>query len=274
MDTDDFDKIAEIDLYEILDVSKDASKSEIKKNYKSLVKVLHPDKTTGDSEAFQYVNLAYIILKSKRTRKIYNDRRKEYLDSGSSHLDLKNNFNNLKDKELNKEESYNLFLKLEEQLNKKHGFNKNDIDKITSGKMKSRLDNLMNERNEYYEYVKKNTVKRNLSNFDFNNVYINESKKEDIKTSNDIIAFNDASSMGLTTYNSVDNFDLYASSGVNTNSYCSLKEAYEQKLPSNISNSYSSHNILPKDYKNIVHKRMQKYNMMTEELKNRKLKDY
>ena len=88
MDSSDFDKIAELDLYEILDVSKDADKKEIKKNYKQLVKVLHPDKKTGDSEAFQYVNLAFIILKSSKTRKIYNQRRKEYLESGS-HLDLK-----------------------------------------------------------------------------------------------------------------------------------------------------------------------------------------
>ena len=138
MDSSDFDKIAELDLYEILDVSKDADKKEIKKNYKQLVKVLHPDKKTGDSEAFQYVNLAFIILKSSKTRKIYNQRRKEYLESGSNHLDLRKNFVSNKNKNnLNKEESTKLFYKLEEQLNKKHGFDKNDINKITSGKMKS-----------------------------------------------------------------------------------------------------------------------------------------
>ena len=274
MNTDDFDKIAELDLYDILDVSKDATKTDIKTNYKQLVKVLHPDKKSGDGEAFQYVNLAYTILKDKRTRKIYNKRRKEYLESSSTHVNLKDNFNDFSNPQLRKEEAQKLFFKLENQLNEKHGFNRNDINKITSGKMKSRLDKLVNDRNEYYEHVKKNTVKRNLSDDDFNQVFIDESKKKFDNTTQEITAFNDGMGMGLTCYNSVNNFDLYASSGTNTTSYCSLKEAYEQPLPNNISNSYSSHNVLPKDYKKTVQERMQKYNNLTEQLKNRKLNDY
>ena len=51
--------------YEILNIKKDASKSEIKKAYRSLVKKWHPDRNPDDSgaeERFKEIQQAYDLL--------------------------------------------------------------------------------------------------------------------------------------------------------------------------------------------------------------------
>ena len=51
-----------MDLYEILSLSPDASNEDIKRAYKRLAKIYHPDKPTGNTEQFQKINYAYNIL--------------------------------------------------------------------------------------------------------------------------------------------------------------------------------------------------------------------
>ena len=54
------------DLYEILDVARDASDADLKKAFRSLAMKYHPDRNPGDDEAeqnFKEINLAYEILK-------------------------------------------------------------------------------------------------------------------------------------------------------------------------------------------------------------------
>ena len=70
-----FDEIIKLDLYSILDVPADATRKIIKKNYKELVKRLHPDKKNGDKDAFELVNLAYTILKNPERRNVYDKKR-------------------------------------------------------------------------------------------------------------------------------------------------------------------------------------------------------
>lgn len=59
------------DLYEILGVSKKADQDEIKRAYRDLSKVHHPDKG-GDSEKFKELNNAYEVLKDPSKREMYD----------------------------------------------------------------------------------------------------------------------------------------------------------------------------------------------------------
>lgn len=63
------------DLYEILNVNKDATQDEIKKAYRNLAKKYHPDLNPNDSEAeqkFKEVNGAYEILSDPEKRERYD----------------------------------------------------------------------------------------------------------------------------------------------------------------------------------------------------------
>ena len=62
------------DYYEILGISKDASKSEIKKAYRKLALKYHPDKNQdkGAEEKFKEISEAYAVLYDDEKRKLYD----------------------------------------------------------------------------------------------------------------------------------------------------------------------------------------------------------
>jgi molecular chaperone DnaJ len=68
--------------YEILEVSRDADKTTIKKAYRKMAKKYHPDKNAGDKEAeykFKLINEAYQCLSDDQQRSIYDRYGKEGL---------------------------------------------------------------------------------------------------------------------------------------------------------------------------------------------------
>lgn len=66
-------EVSNFDPFEILGVSSTASKSEVKKAYHKLSKVLHPDKETGDEKAFVLLTKAYKALSDDKARKIWEE---------------------------------------------------------------------------------------------------------------------------------------------------------------------------------------------------------
>lgn len=58
--------------YEILEVSKDASPTDIKKSYRTLSLKYHPDKPSGDKQKFQEINEAYETLSDPQKKEQYD----------------------------------------------------------------------------------------------------------------------------------------------------------------------------------------------------------
>lgn len=61
------------DYYKILGVNKDASEEEIKKAFRKLAHVHHPDKSGGDESKFKEASEAYAVLSDKKKRAQYDN---------------------------------------------------------------------------------------------------------------------------------------------------------------------------------------------------------
>ncbi|MBI2729482.1 MAG: J domain-containing protein [Sphingobacteriales bacterium] len=81
------------DYYSVLGVKNDASLEEIKKAYRKLSMVFHPDKTNGDefyTERFKDIQEAYETLTDYEKRLQYDNRRKT--KESTSKQNTQNNF--------------------------------------------------------------------------------------------------------------------------------------------------------------------------------------
>ena len=59
--------------YQILNINKDASQSEIKKAYRQLSKQFHPDVNPGGEDKFKEIAEAYDVLSDEKKRKQYDN---------------------------------------------------------------------------------------------------------------------------------------------------------------------------------------------------------
>lgn len=69
------------DYYEVLGITKSASKDEIKKAFHKLAHKLHPDKASGDAEKFKEVSEAYSILSDDKKRAEYDSYGRVFSDA-------------------------------------------------------------------------------------------------------------------------------------------------------------------------------------------------
>ncbi|BBG65392.1 chaperone protein DnaJ [Hydrogenimonas sp.] len=80
--------MAELDYYEILEISRESSQEEIKKAYRKMALKYHPDRNPDDKEAeerFKLVNEAYQVLSDESKRSIYDRYGKAGLEGQGFH---------------------------------------------------------------------------------------------------------------------------------------------------------------------------------------------
>lgn len=72
------DKNDNLNFYEILGITKDATNDEIKTKYLKYAKIYHPDKYNGDPSIFRHINKIYETLMDPEKRKNYDDKLNQY----------------------------------------------------------------------------------------------------------------------------------------------------------------------------------------------------
>ena len=71
--------VKETKLYDILEISTNATEKEIKKAFRNKALIYHPDKKTGNSEKFKEISEAYEILSNNEKRQLYDQHGESFL---------------------------------------------------------------------------------------------------------------------------------------------------------------------------------------------------
>jgi len=76
-----------LDLYKVLEVSKEASQDEIRRSYRRLARKYHPDANPGDKKAedrFKEIQQAYEVLSKPERRREYDEGPRPFFGSGGT----------------------------------------------------------------------------------------------------------------------------------------------------------------------------------------------
>lgn len=134
-----------VNLYDVLNVSNDSTKQEIKEAYIKLAKEFHPDKPSGDPEMFELITHAYNILINTQSRKEFDELFKLSKQTETSHFDLKSqssNYLKAQDSDVlskSKEKSALEFEKAFLDFDRKHGYKRDHDDKAINEKDTNRM---------------------------------------------------------------------------------------------------------------------------------------
>jgi len=257
----DFNNI-KYNLYEILNVSKDADEYKIKKSFMKIIKNFHPDKNSElEEDIYYHIILANQILLNKESRKKYDlftdDNADTYCElKDKFNKTIKNMDNNIDNQ--NKGNSQNLFNYKINELNKKHGYDSN-FESIS-----------ITERFNKAKETRENNIKIDKEVFvntkDFNSKF--ENNKIDGKYKSQIVEYSGTPSE-ISTYvvgehytclNDIDK--LYIEDSVQSSKYSSLDRAFslqpilkveniktfEEKMKDYQSQTKQFNNMKPTDY--------------------------
>lgn len=269
MEEIDVKKYSNINLYEVLNLNRDALKKKIKKNYNKLVLKYHPDKKNGDIDKFQAISIAYKILSNDELRKKYDSEYKDFINNQKSYADLKSEFNNQNNNEKtsNFDEKIKLnaakeFDRINQFLNDKHGSYEF---KTTTEQMIDNMEKLSLDR-ENLKIDK--TLDKNISNQKFNE----EFEKDLLVDKNQIIKYDVQEFNNVNQYNGINDFNIYSDIGISNDKFTSLDDAFQV---SQKSKEYLDEADKFKDnYDDIIKKRLEEYNRNTELFNNRKITDF
>ena len=220
----DFNNI-KYNLYEILNVAKDADEAKIKKSFMKTIKNFHPDKNSElEEDIYYHIILANQILLNKDSRRKYDI---FIEDNADTYFELRDSFNKTK-KEidtniLDKGTSQNLFNYKINELNKKHGYD--------CGSDNSSITERFNKAKEKREITEIKIDKEVFTDTkDFNNKF--ENNKIDGKYKSQIIEYSGIPSEISTYivgehYTSLSDIDkLYIEDSVQSSKYSSLDRAF------------------------------------------------
>lgn len=245
--------------YDILNLNSDCSKKDIKKAYKKLAKIYHPDQLTGNLKYFELITKAYNTLVNTKSRNEYdqlnsvNLHNNTFLNLKQKYKDFIDNNSLLYDETVAKKKFDVMF----KECNNKHQFSLNNLSSNLNADINKFDDiKLFREQQDIENTPKK--IIHDTKNFNnkFNNFWNNSFKKsfEIIPHTGDPHAL-----VNITdSYTSINNYDkLYDScdSDDNNNTYTSLKllnklskKNNKHVINSDINSDYSSHNNLDSNY--------------------------
>ncbi len=194
----------ELNLYEILEISQNATTEDIGKAYRKLAKKYFPKKN-GSTEQFQLITNAYEILSDEKTREKYDQLRY------NSYISLKDSFNNHKKNvvAVAGEEKKELDKNFNDYFNKKHNVKEDGI--LTTEEAIRRYMDLQSNRVAQYEKVKPEMIfEKNISQQKFNEVFDIINKGKTMK-STDTVLYETPSAWGrdVITYSDLNENELY-----------------------------------------------------------------
>ncbi len=242
-------------LYEILNVSKDATDTKIKKAFRNLILNFHPDKNSeAEEDIYQHIIIANQVLSNKDSRKKYD---KFLTNVDLTHDELKKNFQkNTNEPTISQEEAQKLFENKLEELSKKH--NQDFIETNTN----ENYEKMLKAREQEFDIPKEEIKDMDDFNSRFENKVLNKNFGDQIIPTNE--------NMKLSTINVNDNYthldvafdNLYIDGGgVSTSKYTSLDAAFKIQ-PLDLSNKTTMS----------IEEAMNNYKKETERLNDPKLK--
>jgi curved DNA-binding protein CbpA len=195
-----------IDLYDVLNVKKTCSRNKIKKEYRKLVIVYHPDKG-GDPKLFELINNAYETLIDTEKREEYDKAYSLWKDSNKDYFSLKNNSINFLEtqeelvKNIDKKELEDKKKNFNEEIIKEEILSKEELIKrmkdLELAREQDDLDNIHNSIFENDEFndndfnatfeasINKNKNKNKVKlPLQFNSYNLNEKDLESLSTDN------------------------------------------------------------------------------------------
>lgn len=223
-----FDELR-FNLYDLLNVSSDASEKRIKKQYRKLIMKFHPDKNNEiDEEIYNHLTIANQVLTNDELRAKYDGWLKSFGEESLDHdnlkqnyekqsVELKNNFPSMPS------EAKILYHEKVEKLNMKHGLNQDWNKESTMLKYEKKKEELKKILNVTGEKIKN---KKEFNNkFD---EFLTENKNQQIikSVNNQQIMEYNGDLVG-DEYLSVTNYNLlYSDDNVQTDNYSSLDRAF------------------------------------------------
>lgn len=225
-------------LYELLNISEDANKHQIKKQFIKIIKNFHPDKNSElEEDIYHHIILAHQILINSESRFKYNN----YINNKAlTYLELKDSYN----KNKNKIYTTDKFDNIENNLNISHGYN---IDKYQEDQESviNKFTKLKNN-NNIYQIPKEKFNSMNDFNLTFSN-----------KNNTSIVEYTSPSELSnyiigeiYTNINDIDK--LYIEDTIESSKFTSLDKAYNL-LPNIIPiNTNKTNEEKINDYKNFT----------------------
>jgi curved DNA-binding protein len=271
-----------VDLYGILGLTIDATKSEIKKKYRELAKKYHPDKG-GNENLYELITRSYNILSDSVQRETYDlkilekKQEKESIDF----VNMRNKFNSYMSNQtqdvVSKERAPEEFKRHFEDMNRKHGFNKEEqaskLDGTTMDRSVRELE--FSRKQDDIELDGPLFSPDEFANDKFNAIFDTlDRKRRDIITYDEPLAWNmnsyECSKFDASTYE-----DIYAEDGFEGNSVFSHIDKNDTSIKlANIDLNnlqpaayYDNHNNIDIDYDKLFKERMHERKQLDRALK-------
>jgi curved DNA-binding protein CbpA len=137
-----------LNLYDVLGVNSECTRSDIKNAYRNLVKKHHPDRG-GNPELFELITKAFNILANPNTREEYDEMTKLIQQAENDHFKLKQSAEDFikaqeaSKTELKEKDAEKDFKRTNIELDKKHDFNREQLDiKLNSEETDQRLNDM------------------------------------------------------------------------------------------------------------------------------------